>query len=120
MSPAAFEAAWGRPQRVGPVAILALASATLLAACGPTDSSAVGIVVAIEPSGSEATAFTLRTGAGEILGFVVGALELDGGAFAASHLRDHLATSQPMAVGFRVEGGTRVAHRLVDAPWFSP
>ncbi len=107
--------------RAGPIAALALASAALLAACGPTDSSAVGVVIAIEPSASlEVTGFTLRTGSGETLDFVVGAVDISSGAFPPSHLRQHLATSQPIAVAYRMEEGIRVAHRLADAPWFTP
>lgn len=109
---------WGR--RPGVFAVVALA--LILAACGPGEASAVGVVVAIDPTASpEVTGFTLRTSGGETLRFEIGPLDLDSGAFAATHLREHLATSQPIAVAYRVESdGRRVAHRLVDAPWFTP
>jgi hypothetical protein len=103
------------------LATLALASGAVVAACGPGDASAVGVVVAIDPATTlEVTGFTLRTGSGETLAFAVGPVELDNGAFPASHLREHLATSQPIAVAYRMEDGMRVAHRLVDAPWYTP
>lgn len=108
-------------RRAGLLATLALASGAVMAACGPGDASAVGVVVAIDPSATlEVSGFTLRTADGETLAFAVGPVELDSGAFPASHLREHLATSQPIAVAYRMEDGTRVAYRLVDAPWFTP
>jgi copper resistance protein C len=100
---------------------IALAWGAMIAACGPGDASAVGVVVSIDAATSlEVSGFTLRTGSGETMAFVVGPVELDSGAFPASHLREHLATSQPIAVAYRMEDGTRVAYRLVDAPWFTP
>jgi hypothetical protein len=90
-------------------------------ACGPGDSSAVGVVIAVDAVGPlEVAAFTLRTADRQELAFNVGDVELDSGAFPASHLREHLATLQPIAVAYRMEEGTRVAYRLVDAPWFTP
>lgn len=112
---------WRPGRRARALVALALAGGAVLAACGPGDSSAVGVVVAIDASTSlEVTGFTLRTGSGETLAFAVGPVELDSGAFPASHLHEHLATSQPIAVAYRMEDGKRVAYRLVDAPWFTP
>ena len=50
----------------------------------------------------------------------MGPLELDGGAFPAGHLREHMALNQPVAVAYREEDGERVAYRLVDATWLQP
>ena len=121
--PRSVTVAHPRARRPGRIArVLAAASLALaLAACGPGDSSAVGVVVAVDPSGTlDVSEFTLRTASGESLVFSVGTLELDSGAFPAGHLRQHLATSQPIAVAFRMEDGVRVAHRMVDAPWYTP
>ena len=71
------------------------------------------------PAG-QVTGFTLRTQQGETIVFVIGTLELDGVAFAASHLVEHAVTLQPIAVAYRVRDGKNVAHRLVDAPWAAP
>jgi hypothetical protein len=91
-----------------------------LAGC-TADESAAGVVVDVDAVGpGQVTGFVLRTATGEQLDFSVGELELDATAFPAVHLQEHLATSAPIAVSYRVENGERVAHRLVDAPWFRP
>jgi hypothetical protein len=100
------------------IAIVALA--VLVAACG-SDQSAAGVVVDVESTGpGQVAGFVLRTATGEQLDFAIGKLELDATAFPAVHLQEHLATSAPIAVSYRIEDGERVAHRLVDAPWFRP
>jgi hypothetical protein len=106
-----------------PLAALAaglLVATLVLAACGDPGRSAAGIVVALDASGGEVTGFSLRTQQGEMMTFVIGELEVDGAAFPASHLAEHAVTLQPIAVGYRVEGGRNVVHRMVDAPWAAP
>lgn len=98
--------------------ILALA---LLSACGPQPSTAAGFVVDVKSSSiTQVDSFTLRTPEGEEVVFRVGALELDGGAFPAGHLREHMALAQAVAVAYREENGERVAFRLADATWLQP
>lgn len=104
--------------RVALAATLALA--VVAAGCGDPGKSAAGIVVAVDAPQGAVTGFTLRTQQGEVIVFVIGDLETDGAAFAASHLTEHAVTLQPIAVGYRVVGGENVAHRLVDAPWAGP
>jgi hypothetical protein len=114
----------GRARRMGVgrlVVIASLLSASLvLAACGDPGKAAAGIVVALDAPAGEVTGFTLRTQQGETIAFVVGTLEVDGAAFAASHLATHAATLQPIAVAYRVENGLNVVYRMVDAPWAAP
>lgn len=99
----------------------AVAVTIALVGCGPASQTAAGFVIDVRSeSVTEVASFTLRTPEGEELIFSVGPLELDGGAFPAGHLREHMALGQPVAVGFVVQDGDRVASRLVDAPWLRP
>ena len=99
------------------VAIVALA----LAACGPTPRTAAGFVIDVQSTSlTKVDSFTLRTQDGQELVFRVGPLELDGGAFPAGHLREHMAMAQAVAVAYREENGDRVAYRLADATWLQP
>ena len=102
------------------VAALLLFAVLALAACGDPGKAAAGVVIALDAPGGEVTGFTLRTQQGETMAFVIGSLEVDGAAFAASHLAEHAVTLQPIAVAYRVEDGTNVVHRMVDAPWAAP
>lgn len=100
---------------------LAVAATVGLVACGPAQETAAGFVIDVKSvSVTEVESFTLRTPESEELVFSVGPLELGGGAFPAGHLREHMALGQPVAVGFIVQDGDRVAARLVDAPWLRP
>lgn len=92
-----------------------------VAACGPTPGTAAGWVVSVDSTSiTRVERFVLRTAEGTELVFRVGILELDGGAFPAGHLREHMALAQAVAVGYRDEGEERVAFRLADAPWLQP
>jgi hypothetical protein len=97
-----------------------LLTAVVLGACGEPGRAAAGIVVAVDASGGSVSAFTLRTPEGETIPFLIGELEVDGAAFAASHLVEHAVTLQPIAVAYRVVDGRNVVHRMVDAPWAGP
>ncbi len=101
-------------------AIALLLAALLLWACGDSGSSAAGIVTSLDAPAGAVTGFSLRTQRGETISFVIGTLEVDGAAFAASHLASHAATLQPIAVAYRVENGRNVVYRMVDAPWAAP
>lgn len=103
------------------IASLGLAVAIALAACGPAPQTVAGFVVDVQSTSlTQIDSFSLRTQDGEELTFTVGALELDGGAFPAGHLREHMALAQAVAVAYREEGGRRVAYRLADATWLQP
>lgn len=96
-------------------------AAALLTGCGPQPSTAAGFVVDVKSSTiTQVDSFTLRTPEGTELVFRVGALELDGGAFPAGHLREHMALAQAVAVAYREVDGERVAFRLADATWLQP
>ena len=99
---------------------LMIGFALIVGGCGDPGKAAAGIVVAVDAPAGEVTGFTLRTQQGETQVFVIGVLEVDDAAFAASHLVEHAVTLQPVAVGYRVRDGQNVAHRLVDAPWAAP
>jgi hypothetical protein len=111
-----------RSPRRGATLLAVLAVGAVLAAggCGDPGKADAGIVVAVDAPAGQVTGFTLRTQHGETIVFVIGTLELDGAAFAASHLVEHAVTLQPIAVAYRVRDGKNVAHRLVDAPWAAP
>ena len=106
---------------MSPIRSLVLVIALALAACGAAPQTVAGFVVDVKSTSlTEIQSFTLRTPDGQELVFKVGALELDGGAFPAGHLRQHMALNQAVAVAYREEGGERVAYRLVDATWLQP
>ena len=91
------------------------------AGCGPASATAVVIGTEVDArSLTEIERFTLRTEEGTTMTFLLGRLELDSSAFPATHLQEHLALAQPIAVAYRVEPGGSVAYRLVDAPWAQP
>lgn len=97
------------------------AAAVILGACGPQPATAAGYVIDVQSTTiTQVDSFTLRTPEGAEHVFRVGPLELDGGAFPAGHLREHMALAQGVAVAYREEGGERVAFRLVDATWLQP
>jgi len=78
-------------------------------------SPAEGIIVAIEATSiTDVHGFTLRTPAGAVLEFKLGALE-NPTAFPPGHLAEHQATSSPVLVYFRLVSGERVVYRLEDA-----
>jgi hypothetical protein len=97
-----------------------LVAALAVGACGDPGEATAGIVIAVDASGGSVTGFTLRTPEGETIPFVIGDLEVDGAAFAATHLTEHAITLQPIAVAYRVVDGRNVVHRMVDAPWAGP
>jgi hypothetical protein len=99
----------------------------LLAGCvgtgsGSTGPSAiplevVGIVTSIQASSpAQVSSFTLRTPSGEVLTFQVGRVQLAADSFPPGHLHEHLATAQPVRVGYLDQGGLLVATRLQDGP----
>lgn len=107
---------------------LLAAAAFVPGACGPTTttgsgrsgSSAVvdGLLTEVEgTSPTDVASFTLRTPEGRVLQFAIGRLDLSGDASPAGHLREHLATVEPVRVTYVTESdGSLVAIRLEDAP----
>ena len=112
----------GRPRRWRATILVSLlvGAAIGVGACGDPGKAAAGLVVAVDAPAGEVTGFTLRTQQGETIPFVIGTLEIDGAAFAASHLVEHAVTLQPIAIGYQVRDGRNVVHRMVDAPWAAP
>lgn len=103
------------------IVALTVALGFLSFACGPGDPSVAGFVTGIEAKSlTEVESFTLRTAEGTEMTFRVRNIELDDGAFPVSHLREHMALGQPVAIAYRQEGTERVAYRLGDAPWLRP
>jgi hypothetical protein len=107
------------PCRAGALALV-LAIGLSVAACGPQDRTAAGVVIAVDAPAGQVNGFTLRTTDGQVISFVIGTLETDAGAFPAFHLAAHAATLQPIAVAYRVEDGRNVVYRMADAPWAQP
>jgi len=107
------------PCRAGALALV-LAIGLGVAACGPQDRTAAGVVIAVDAPAGQVNGFTLRTTDGQVISFVIGTLETDAGAFPALHLAVHAATLQPIAVAYRVEDGRNVVYRMADAPWAQP
>ncbi len=106
---------------MSPIRSLVLVIALALAACGPAPQTVAGFVVDVKSTSlTQVDSFTLRTQDGQELVFRVGPLELDGGAFPAGHLREHMALNQAVAVAYREEVGERIAYKLVDATWLQP
>ena len=100
---------------------LSFVALLMVSGCGPAPQTAAGFVVDVQSTSlTQITSFTLRTKEGEELVFRVGALDLNGGGFPGTHLREHMITNQAVAVAFDVEGQDRVATRLVDATWLQP
>lgn len=78
-------------------------------------SPVVGVLVAIDSSGLNAVhGFTLRTADGRMIEFTIGTLE-NGAEFPPGHLAEHVASSSPVRVFFRPEGGRLVVYRIEDA-----
>ena len=75
-----------------------------------------GVVVGVDAAGlGRVSGFTLRPiNMPFEFGFALGALE-NPTEFSPSHLAEHLATSEPVRVFFRLENGGRVVYRLEDA-----
>lgn len=101
--------------------LLVVMLSVVLTACGPAPATVAGYVVDVKSTSlTQVDVFTIRSTDGELVTLRVGRLELDGGGFPAGHLREHMATNSPVAVGYREEGGEKIAYRLVDAPWVKP
>ena len=112
---------WPVPSGRGWIHPLVLGVAIFAVACSPASKTAAGFVVEVKGTSlTQVDSFTIRTQDGQQLVFRVGALELDGGAFPAGHLREHMALTQGVAVAYREENGERIAYRLVDATWLQP
>jgi hypothetical protein len=113
----------GRPARVRLallVVVVAVAiglAVAVMSARTPSGTSEVtGVVVAVDSRGlGDVRGFTLRVPGGELLEFDLRALE-NGASFAPGHLAEHQATAAPVRVTFRMDGTTRLAIRLDDAP----
>lgn len=102
---------------------IVVAAAALIAACQPAadpptpgvSSPVVGVVIEIDAAGlADVRSFSLRTDGGRAFEFTVGPLE-NPTAFPLGHLGEHLASSEPIRVWFREDGGGRVAYRIEDA-----
>jgi hypothetical protein len=105
------------PILVAGLGILGIAAAILAA---PRTATVEGVVVNVEATSlADITSFTIRTADGELLEFGLEALE-NGVEFPPGHLAEHVASSAPVVVSYRDEGGRRLAIRIVDAPGARP
>ena len=120
-------ASWDSPASL---VLVALVAGLTLAGCGPSTTPATaetgsasatvaspvtGVLVKIDSQGlTKVRGFTVRTDAGAEIPFTIGTLE-NGAEFPPGHLAEHMATSSPVRVFFRDEGGTLVVYRIEDA-----
>ena len=90
---------------------------TPMVTAAPPASPVDGVVVAVDSEGlGQVRGFTLRAaGTGTAFAFRLGVLE-NATEFSPSHLADHMATSEPVRVWYRIESGLPVVYRLEDAP----
>lgn len=78
-------------------------------------SPVTGVLTDITSAGlSQVSAFRIRLDDGTELSFRIGVLE-NGAEFPPGHLAEHLASSLPVRVFFRVEGADLVVYRIEDA-----
>lgn len=92
-----------------------------IATNGPLPASpVVGVVVAVDsPSLGVVKVFALQTPDESAFDFTMGQLE-DPTEFSPSHLNEHMATSAPIRVFYRLVDGNPVVYRLEDATAASP
>ncbi|MEO8207746.1 MAG: hypothetical protein ABI598_01830 [Chloroflexota bacterium] len=102
------------------IAIIAVATIAIVVSSAPMTSSATGVVVAVDArSLTDVRSFTLRTPGGETMVFTLDALQ-NRVEFPPGHLAEHIATTAPIVVTYRLEGGVARAVRLQDAPAVAP
>ena len=106
----------------GVVAVVALVALTPGAGINPSETPSLppspvdGIVLVVDSEGlGQVTGFVLRIDGGWSFQFRLGTVE-NATEFPPSHLAEHQATSTPIRVYYRLEGGVPVAYRLEDAP----
>lgn len=90
----------------------------LAGACAPTAAQSVarGVVIAADgPSAAQVDTFSLRQADGVVLQFRVVRLDLSNGGLPSAHLREHLASGEPISVTYHIESGTNFADRYTDA-----
>ena len=97
------------------VALVAGIGVVVMSMGRPTPRTEVGVVVFVDSvSLTDVRGFRIRTEDGRTVQFRVGQLE-NGAEFAPGHLGEHQATSLPVRVTYRDEGGELVAIRIDDA-----
>lgn len=96
---------------------IALAGVLLLSACNGTLQTASGVVLKVNGTSlSQVDSFVLRTADGQVITFSVGSIAFDQSSFPAEHLREHQQLATPVKVTYRMDGDTKVAIKLEDAP----
>jgi hypothetical protein len=74
-----------------------------------------GVVAAVDSAGlGRVSGFTIRVAGGATMAFELGSLE-NPTEFSPSHIAEHMASSQPVRVFFRLEDARAVVYRLEDA-----
>jgi hypothetical protein len=106
--------------RLAPLAIVALAFALAIAACGGSgEHKATGVIIDVQASSlTELASFTLRENDGRTLIFRVApeaaADPVEG--FFPGHMRTHAVAAEQVTVTYREEPGDLLALRLAHAP----
>ena len=102
---------------LGLALVTCIVMALAATACDDGGQVTTGIVIDVRSSGpATVTGFTLRTDDGRLMSFRVGETGTGDGAFPSVHLRDHLASSQRVAVRYVATDDGLLAIRLADAP----
>lgn len=98
--------------------VAATTAAAILASRGSErpELTVTGVVAGIESEGLDRVrSFSLRTDAGQIVQFEFGTLQ-NAAEFPPGHLAEHQATGQRVKVSFLLQGESKVAVRIDDAP----
>lgn len=108
----------------GPNAVASLGEAEGAVTPGPSEatppdaplaSPVKGVLTHLDNAGlGKVTGFTLLVPDGSEVDFTMGVQE-NAAEFPAAHLSEHLASSEPVKVWFREEGGALVVYRIEDA-----
>ena len=73
------------------------------------------VISADGPSAAQVDTFSLRQSDGTVLNFRVVRLDLTNGGLPSAHLREHMASGEPITVDYHVENGVYIADRYIDA-----
>lgn len=106
--------------RLAPLAIVALAAALAIAACGGSgEHKATGVIIDVQAASlTVLDSFTLRTNDGDTLVFRVApdAAQDPQEGFFPGHMRTHAVAAEQVTVSYREEQGNLLALRLEHAP----
>lgn len=103
-------------RRAGRIAVLALALAGALIACGDGERDVVeGVVTDVVGDLTTVEEFVIRTTSDEVLRFEPAPGMSFGGSTPITHINDHLRSGAPVRVSYeQLADGTLIAHVVTD------